>query len=117
VISSVKDKYKGYRQLGVGIMLASFGILTLILLSGISLYGNSTIMALYFTGHISASSARLSLIALGIPSTAITGYILSTAGYVAFLNGTTIVLIGYSILDVLGIWGWIILGAIAGTAA
>ncbi len=110
-------KYTNYRMLAIGVLIGGIGLLSIISLSGISMYGNSIIMGLYFTGHISFSSASLSLAALGIPSSVITGYLLSTAGYEAFLEGTTVIFIRYAVIDVLGIWGWIILAAIAGTAA
>jgi len=105
-----------YRMLAIGILIAAFVSIVAIEISGITTYGNSAIMALYFTGHISESSAALSLTALGFPSGFATAYLLSTAGYEAFLEGTTIVFIRYTVLDVLGICGWIILAAIA-TAA
>ena len=117
IINYITKRYKSYRILGIGIIFVSFGIIAIMALDGINLYGNSAIMALYYTGHISYHSAELSLAALGFGDGPLVAYLLSTAGYTAYIDGATLIFVRYAVIDLLGIWGWIILGAVAGTAA
>ncbi|AGO60307.1 hypothetical protein [Ferroplasma acidarmanus] len=116
-MNKYRDTGLNYRMLAIGISIAAFASIAVIGMSGITMYGNSAILALYFTGHISESSAALSLTALGFPGGFAMTYLLGTAGYEAFLAGGTIVFIRYTVLSVLGPWGYMILLAIFGAAA
>ena len=105
-----------FRRIGFAFILLAAVSIMLLAFSGAFTYGSNAIMALYFEGVISESSAVISLTALGIPSGIVTGYLLSTAGYVAFEQGALTIFLRYTILDLLGWWGWLILAAIAATA-
>lgn len=105
-----------FRKVGIAFLLFAVVSMMLLAFSGAFTYGSNAIMALYFEGVISENSAVVSLTALGIPSGIVTGYLLSTAGYVAFEQGALTIFLRYTILDLLGWWGWLILAAIAATA-
>ena len=105
-----------YRVVGFVLILIAAAAMMLVALSGVFSLGSSAIMALYFGGYISQGSAIVSLTALGIPSGIVTGYLLSTAGYVAFTQGALTIFFRYTVLDLLGFWGWLILGIIAASA-
>ncbi len=116
-MNNYTTKNRSYRWIGIAVLFSSFTALLAITLSGINLYGNSAILALYFTNHISLSSAELSLSALVFPAGFAIKYLLGTAGYEAFIDGTTIIFIRYTVLDVLGFWGWMIPASISGASA
>ena len=116
--SSFKQQRISYRNMGIMFIFGAMSFMVLIEFVAKPTLGMSdAILGLYYSGHISASQAGISLTGLGIPSGIITGYLFSTAGYIAFLDGTTVVFIRYSIIDVLGPWALVILGAIIGAAA